>query len=109
MCCLQVYGGAYCVAVQSPTCSFLRILELIFPLIFQCQATNEEEIFEVQDKGSLLPLGWIHVSPALGFVNAIFLTKSINYLCLFRLKVSISIFYVVLYIYIEGAHLEKMF
>ena len=93
-----------CVEVQSPTCSSLRILELIFPLIFQCQATNEEEIFEFQDKGSLLPLGWIHVSPALGFVNAIFLTKSINYLCLFRLKVSISIFlccivYLYLYLY----------
>jgi len=28
-----------------------------------CQATNEEEIFEVQDKGSLLPLGWIHTHP----------------------------------------------
>jgi STAM-binding protein len=28
-----------------------------------CQATNEEEIFEVQDKGSLFTLGWIHVSP----------------------------------------------
>ncbi|KAF8775525.1 hypothetical protein HU200_004509 [Digitaria exilis] len=26
-----------------------------------CQATNEEEIFEVQDKGSLLSLGWIHI------------------------------------------------
>lgn len=28
----------------------------------QCQTTNEEEIFEVQDKQSLFPLGWIHVS-----------------------------------------------
>ncbi|RVX14275.1 AMSH-like ubiquitin thioesterase 1 [Vitis vinifera] len=27
-----------------------------------CQTTNEEEIFEVQDKQSLFPLGWIHVS-----------------------------------------------
>ncbi|KAK4487613.1 hypothetical protein RD792_005735, partial [Penstemon davidsonii] len=26
-----------------------------------CQATNEEEIFEVQDKRSLFPLGWIHI------------------------------------------------
>ncbi|KAG5041741.1 hypothetical protein JHK82_013839 [Glycine max] len=26
-----------------------------------CQATNEEEIFEVQDKQSLFPLGWIHI------------------------------------------------
>ncbi|KAK4280794.1 hypothetical protein QN277_012369 [Acacia crassicarpa] len=28
-----------------------------------CQATNEEEIFEVQDKLSLFPLGWIHTHP----------------------------------------------
>ncbi|CAN6714329.1 unnamed protein product [Malus baccata var. baccata] len=28
-----------------------------------CQATNEEEIFEVQDKQSLFPLGWIHTHP----------------------------------------------
>ncbi|GMI71533.1 associated molecule with the SH3 domain of STAM 1 [Hibiscus trionum] len=28
-----------------------------------CQATNEEEIFEVQDKKSLFPLGWIHTHP----------------------------------------------
>ncbi|CAO2190461.1 unnamed protein product [Urochloa humidicola] len=28
-----------------------------------CQATNEEEIFEVQDKSSLLSLGWIHTHP----------------------------------------------
>ncbi|XP_022682865.1 AMSH-like ubiquitin thioesterase 3 isoform X1 [Setaria italica] len=49
-----------------------------------CQATNEEEIFEVQDKGSLLSLGWIHVSPTLGLVAVILLIKSINYLCLFR-------------------------
>ncbi|KAJ1283667.1 hypothetical protein BS78_03G146100 [Paspalum vaginatum] len=28
-----------------------------------CQAMNEEEIFEVQDKGSLLSLGWIHTHP----------------------------------------------
>jgi hypothetical protein len=42
-----------CVAVS-------EIITLIY--LFQCQATNEEEIFEVQDKGSLLSLGWIHVS-----------------------------------------------
>ncbi|KAK6921195.1 JAB1/MPN/MOV34 metalloenzyme domain, partial [Dillenia turbinata] len=29
----------------------------------QCQTTNEEEIFEVQDKRSLFPLGWIHTHP----------------------------------------------
>ncbi|CAM0902353.1 unnamed protein product [Alopecurus aequalis] len=28
-----------------------------------CQATNEEEIFEVQDKSSLFTLGWIHTHP----------------------------------------------
>jgi STAM-binding protein len=33
-----------------------------FVLFDQCQTTNEEEIFEVQDKQSLFPLGWIHVS-----------------------------------------------
>ncbi|KAK9105778.1 hypothetical protein Scep_022622 [Stephania cephalantha] len=29
-----------------------------------CQATNEEEIFDVQDKQSLFPLGWIHTHPS---------------------------------------------
>ncbi|PIM98039.1 SMAD6 interacting protein AMSH, contains JAB/MPN/Mov34 domain [Handroanthus impetiginosus] len=28
-----------------------------------CQTTNEEEIFDVQDKQSLFPLGWIHTHP----------------------------------------------
>ncbi|KAK8965318.1 AMSH-like ubiquitin thioesterase 1 [Platanthera guangdongensis] len=28
-----------------------------------CQATNEEEIFDYQDKNSLFPLGWIHTHP----------------------------------------------
>ncbi|XP_044477334.1 AMSH-like ubiquitin thioesterase 1 isoform X2 [Mangifera indica] len=28
-----------------------------------CQTINEEEIFEVQDKQSLFPLGWIHTHP----------------------------------------------
>jgi STAM-binding protein len=37
------------------------ILNLYF-LFYQCQTTNEEEIFDVQDKQSLFPLGWIHVS-----------------------------------------------
>ncbi|KAF6165678.1 hypothetical protein GIB67_012575 [Kingdonia uniflora] len=31
---------------------------------YQCQATNEEEIFDVQDKQSLFPLGWIHTHPS---------------------------------------------
>ncbi|KAI5650889.1 hypothetical protein M9H77_36894 [Catharanthus roseus] len=29
-----------------------------------CQTLNEEEIFEVQDKLSLFPLGWIHTHPS---------------------------------------------
>ncbi|XP_057475680.1 AMSH-like ubiquitin thioesterase 3 [Actinidia eriantha] len=29
-----------------------------------CQTLNEEEIFEVQDKCSLFPLGWIHTHPS---------------------------------------------
>eukprot|EP00268_Persea_americana_P023114 TRINITY_DN2279_c0_g3_i1.p1 TRINITY_DN2279_c0_g3~~TRINITY_DN2279_c0_g3_i1.p1 ORF type:complete len:510 (-),score=88.72 TRINITY_DN2279_c0_g3_i1:243-1772(-) len=29
-----------------------------------CQTTNEEEIFDVQDKLSLFPLGWIHTHPS---------------------------------------------
>lgn len=28
-----------------------------------CQATNEEDIFDYQDKNSLFPLGWIHTHP----------------------------------------------
>ncbi|KAF3574626.1 hypothetical protein F2Q69_00058448 [Brassica cretica] len=43
-----------------------------------CQATNEEEIFEVQDKQSLFPLGWIHVSfnlPPLGRYITMYFTK----------------------------------
>ncbi|CAO2832148.1 unnamed protein product [Amaranthus hypochondriacus] len=28
-----------------------------------CQTLNEEEIFDVQDKASLFPLGWIHTHP----------------------------------------------
>lgn len=35
------------------------------PLSVCCavQALNEEEIFDVQDKRSLYPLGWIHTHP----------------------------------------------
>lgn len=46
---------------------------LILLFYVQCQTTNEEEIFDVQDKHSLFPLGWIHVSfrisPFLFFLN----------------------------------------
>lgn len=34
----------------------------------QCQTLNEEEIFEIQDKGSLFQLGWIHVSVLTDFL-----------------------------------------
>ncbi|XP_020600099.1 AMSH-like ubiquitin thioesterase 1 [Phalaenopsis equestris] len=37
-----------------------------------CQATNEEEIFDYQDKNSLFPLGWIHTHPTQScFMSAI--------------------------------------
>ncbi|XLS85732.1 hypothetical protein HN51_035898 [Arachis hypogaea] len=39
------------------------IVIIIIIMIEQCQATNEEEIFEAQDKRSLFPLGWIHTHP----------------------------------------------
>lgn len=41
--------------------SSLRNIYFNFVLALQCQTTNEEEIFEVQDNQSLFPLGWIHV------------------------------------------------
>lgn len=44
----------YCLLCKHRT-DFIILLE-------QCQTTHEEEIFEVQDKRSLFPLGWIHVS-----------------------------------------------
>lgn len=42
---------------------------ILFALCFvlQCQTLNEEDIFEVQDKRSLFPLGWIHVSGRIDF------------------------------------------
>lgn len=44
-----------------------RVTALIIPkqesTANSCQTTNEEEIFEVQDKQSLFPLGWIHTHP----------------------------------------------
>lgn len=35
----------------------------------QCQTLNEEEIFDIQDKRSLFPLGWIHVSITSRYVD----------------------------------------
>jgi hypothetical protein len=59
---MLLYTAILHVAAQYSKGSILRNKYMIF-LVFQCQATNEEEIFEVQDKGSLFTLGWIHVSP----------------------------------------------
>uniref|UniRef100_A0A0A9DDV3 Mov34/MPN/PAD-1 family protein n=1 Tax=Arundo donax TaxID=35708 RepID=A0A0A9DDV3_ARUDO len=71
-----------------------------------CQATNEEEIFEIQDKGSLLSLGWIHIS-TLRLVTFFFgLIRSRSYMCLFGLQVS-SFFCAVFSLYTEGSHLRK--
>ncbi|KMS94695.1 hypothetical protein BVRB_016200, partial [Beta vulgaris subsp. vulgaris] len=36
---------------------YLRFLQKML----ECQTLNEEENFEVQDRESLFPLGWIHV------------------------------------------------
>jgi hypothetical protein len=49
--------------MQYKNISILEITCMVF-CVLQCQATNEEEIFEVQDKASLFTLGWIHVSSA---------------------------------------------
>lgn len=47
-------------------------------LSYQCQTTNEEEIFEVQDKQSLFPLGWIHVSALLFLIGSIVVVTSVS-------------------------------
>ena len=47
---LVIAGGH---ALASQKCKCLLLL----------QALNEEEIFDVQDKRSLYPLGWIHTHP----------------------------------------------
>uniref|UniRef100_A0A7N0UIU2 MPN domain-containing protein n=1 Tax=Kalanchoe fedtschenkoi TaxID=63787 RepID=A0A7N0UIU2_KALFE len=45
-----------------------------------CQTTNEEEIFEVQDKQSLFPLGWIHTHPSQScFMSSIDLHTQYSY------------------------------
>ncbi|KAB2066841.1 hypothetical protein ES319_A09G186000v1 [Gossypium barbadense] len=47
-----------------------------------CQTTNEEEIFEVQDKKSLFPLGWIHTHPTQScFMSSIDLHTHYSYQC----------------------------
>lgn len=45
-----------------------------------CEATNEEELFEVQDKGSLFTLGWIHTHPTQScFLSSIDLHNHYSY------------------------------
>lgn len=56
---------------------FLQLFVLNLLHLEQCQATNEEEIFEVQDKQSLFPLGWIHVS------SVFYTYSSLNLICSF--------------------------
>ncbi|XP_062198198.1 AMSH-like ubiquitin thioesterase 3 isoform X2 [Phragmites australis] len=45
-----------------------------------CEATNEEELFEVQDMGSLFTLGWIHTHPTQScFLSSIDLHNHYSY------------------------------
>ncbi|CAD6231468.1 unnamed protein product [Miscanthus lutarioriparius] len=45
-----------------------------------CEATNEEELFEVQDTGSLFTLGWIHTHPTQScFLSSIDLHNHYSY------------------------------
>lgn len=43
--------------------AFIEHLSLAESKLCTKQALNEEEIFDVQDKRSLYPLGWIHTHP----------------------------------------------
>ncbi|XP_006644145.1 AMSH-like ubiquitin thioesterase 3 [Oryza brachyantha] len=45
-----------------------------------CEATNEDELFDVQDKGSLFTLGWIHTHPTQScFLSSIDLHNQYSY------------------------------
>lgn len=45
-----------------------------------CEATNEEELFEIQDTGSLFTLGWIHTHPTQScFLSSIDLHNHYSY------------------------------
>ncbi|KAF0929111.1 hypothetical protein E2562_015218 [Oryza meyeriana var. granulata] len=45
-----------------------------------CEATNEDELFDVQDKGSLFTLGWIHTHPTQScFLSSIDLHNHYSY------------------------------
>lgn len=52
----------YLVDAFSHLCLFAVTAVALHNFDLQCQTLNEEEIFEVQDRLSLFPLGWIHVS-----------------------------------------------
>lgn len=58
-------------------------------LCIQCQTLNEEEIFEVQDKLSLFPLGWIHVSAKSSSLNQLLWMS--DFLLKFKFSMSYSI------------------
>lgn len=63
--------------IENPLSQVFSILHswrgaLIYPnltshIVFQCQALNEEEIHAIQDRQSLFPVGWIHVSTSFIF------------------------------------------
>ncbi|GAB2292889.1 hypothetical protein Dimus_027117 [Dionaea muscipula] len=55
-----------------------------------CQTTSEEEIFEVQDKQSLFPLGWIHTHPTQScFMSSIDLHTHYSYQIMLQEAVAI--------------------
>ncbi|KAK7833859.1 amsh-like ubiquitin thioesterase 3 [Quercus suber] len=64
----SVSGKKYSVPLGNLLSFEIHITTLIIPkqesTSDSCQTLNEEEIFEVQDKLSLFPLGWIHTHPS---------------------------------------------
>ncbi|GER45991.1 COP9 signalosome complex subunit 5 [Striga asiatica] len=80
-----------------------------------CQTTNEEEIFEVQDKQSLFPLGWIHTHPTQScFMSSIDVHTHYSYqvcfVCLSKVlhKISYQVTNKILHPSIEYQSLESM-
>jgi len=91
---------------QSPKCCIFRNILELFLLTMQCQATNEEEIFEVQDKGSLLSLGWIHVSLHFGLVTFFLGSSSERVICApLDFKYLVLSFLLYFMIYTEGSRI----
>lgn len=72
------------------------IIEAYFNV--QCQTLNEEEIFEIQDKGSLFQLGWIHVSVLIDFYEFIAIyTAGLPVICNSTLQIIIVEVFVLIY------------